>query len=75
MNKHHLEPGLQQLCVKFIGNSKKKLLCFILLGGKDPVSSGFGYFMSAVVVLTLCLVTYIMLHRMVRVQGRNLCII
>lgn len=37
---------------------------FSLLGGKDAESSGFGYFMSAVIVLALCLVTYIMLHRM-----------
>ena len=29
------------------------------------MSSGFGYFMSAAVVLTLCLVTYFMLHRLV----------
>ena len=38
----------------------------VILGGKDAMSSGFGYFMSAAIVLTLCLVTYIMLHRMVR---------
>lgn len=35
-----------------------------LFGGKDAKSSGFGYFMSAVVVLALCLVTYIMLHKL-----------
>lgn len=35
-----------------------------LLGGKDAVSSGFGYFMSAAVVLAMCLVTYIMLNRL-----------
>ena len=39
------------------------LYCF--LGGKDAVSSGFGYFMSAAVVLSLCLVSYLMLHRLV----------
>lgn len=37
---------------------------FSLLGGKDAVSSGFGYFMSAAVVLSLCLVSYLMLHRL-----------
>lgn len=37
---------------------------FSLLGGKDAVSSGFGYFMSAAVVLTLCLFTYIMLNKL-----------
>ncbi|KAL9957949.1 hypothetical protein ACROYT_G034908 [Oculina patagonica] len=37
---------------------------FSLLGGKDAVSSGFGYFMSAAIVLMLCLITYIMLHRL-----------
>lgn len=37
---------------------------FSLLGGKDAVSSGFGYFMSAAVVLTLCLITYMMLNRL-----------
>ena len=36
------------------------------------MSSGFGYFMSAAVVLTLCLVTYIMLQRLVRVEDVNL---
>ncbi|XP_015762806.1 PREDICTED: equilibrative nucleoside transporter 3-like [Acropora digitifera] len=35
-----------------------------LFGGKDAKSSGFGYFMSAVFVLALCLVTYIMLHKL-----------
>ena len=42
------------------------LLGFFPLGGKDAVSSGFGYFMSAAVVLTLCLITYMMLNRLVR---------
>lgn len=37
---------------------------FSLLGGKNAQSSGFGYFMSATVVLTICLVTYIMLHKL-----------
>ncbi|KAJ7373079.1 hypothetical protein OS493_014226 [Desmophyllum pertusum] len=37
---------------------------FSLLGGKDALSSGFGYFMSAAIVLTLCLVTYIVLQRL-----------
>ena len=35
------------------------------LGGKDAVSSGFGYFMSAAIVLSLCLASYIMLHKLV----------
>ena len=41
------------------------ILMFFSVGGKDAVSSGFGYFMSAAVVLTLCLVTYFMLHKLV----------
>ena len=49
-----------------MANSIKIWICFVVLGGKDAESSGFGYFMSAVIVLALCLVTYIMLHRMVR---------
>lgn len=39
------------------------------------MSSGFGYFMSAAIVLMLCLITYIMLHRLVRVEDINLSII
>ncbi|KAK3751849.1 hypothetical protein QZH41_009669 [Actinostola sp. cb2023] len=30
-------------------------------GGKDPISSGFGYFLSAVVLLFICLICYILL--------------
>ena len=49
-----------------MANNVEIWFCFLVLGGKDAMSSGFGYFMSAAIVLTLCLVTYIMLHRMVR---------
>lgn len=37
---------------------------FSILGGKDAMSSGFGYFMSAAVVLAICLVTYFMVQRL-----------
>ncbi|XP_031561564.1 equilibrative nucleoside transporter 1-like isoform X2 [Actinia tenebrosa] len=35
-----------------------------LFGGKDAISSGFGYFFSAVVVLFICLISYILLPQL-----------
>ena len=40
-------------------------IVYYFLGGKDAKSSGFGYFMSAAIVLALCLVSYFMLHKLV----------